>query len=130
MRIQPIHPRGTSRVLLRAVKSYDMGPPTLLPIREEGVLRIFIVLKNPSPWPGSNPTTLGLVASTLTTTPPRRLGRYCIQTCSALNMEAVCFSETFITHRSKVCMALQSTGEVNFLTTHLCVLVLYGCLAT
>jgi len=33
--------------VLHAVKSYDMGPPALLPIREEGVLRIFIVLKNP-----------------------------------------------------------------------------------
>jgi hypothetical protein len=32
-----------------------MGPPALFPIREEGVLRIFIALKNPSPWPGLNP---------------------------------------------------------------------------
>jgi hypothetical protein len=37
------------------------------------VLQIFIVLKNPSPWPGSNPQPLGPVASTLTTTPPRLL---------------------------------------------------------
>jgi hypothetical protein len=68
-----IHPRGTSRVLLHAVKSYDMGPPALLPIRKERVLRIFIALKNPSPMSGSNPRPLGPVASTLTTTPPRRL---------------------------------------------------------
>jgi hypothetical protein len=34
-------------------KSYDMGPPALLPIREEGVLRIFIALKCPSPWLGA-----------------------------------------------------------------------------
>jgi hypothetical protein len=40
------------------------------------VLRIFIALKNPSPWPGSNPQSLGPVASTLTTTPPRRLVFY------------------------------------------------------
>jgi hypothetical protein len=40
----------------------------LLPIREEGVLWIFIALKNRSPWPGSNPQPLGPVASTLTTT--------------------------------------------------------------
>jgi hypothetical protein len=40
---------------------------------KEGVLRIFIALKNPSSWPGSNPRTLGLLASTLTTTPPRQL---------------------------------------------------------
>jgi hypothetical protein len=38
------------------------------------VLRIFIALKNPSPWPGSNSRPLGPVARTLTTTPPRRLG--------------------------------------------------------
>jgi hypothetical protein len=37
----------------------------LLPIREEGVLRIFIALKNPSPWQGSNPQPLGPMASIL-----------------------------------------------------------------
>jgi hypothetical protein len=40
----------------------------LLPIQEEGVLQIFITLKNPSPWLGLNPQPLGPVAST---TPPR-----------------------------------------------------------
>jgi hypothetical protein len=40
---------------------------------KEGVLRTFIALKNPSPWPCLNPQPLGPVASTLTTTPPRRL---------------------------------------------------------
>jgi hypothetical protein len=49
-----------------------MGPPALLPIREEGVLRICIAIKNQSPWPGLTPQPLGPVASTLTTTPPRR----------------------------------------------------------
>jgi hypothetical protein len=49
-----------------------MGPPALLPMREEDVLRIFIALKNQSPWPGSNPRPLGPVTGTLTTTPPRR----------------------------------------------------------
>jgi hypothetical protein len=39
----------------------------------ECVLRIFVALKNPSPRPGLNPRPLGPVASTLTTTPPRRL---------------------------------------------------------
>jgi hypothetical protein len=33
--------------------------PALLPIREEGVLRIFIALKNPSPWPCFEPATFG-----------------------------------------------------------------------
>jgi hypothetical protein len=50
-----------------------MGPPALLPIREDGVLRIFIVIKSSSPRPGSNPQLLDPVASTLTTAPPRRL---------------------------------------------------------
>jgi hypothetical protein len=40
---------------------------------KEGVLWIFITLKNPSPWPCLNPRPLGLVASTLTTTPLRWL---------------------------------------------------------
>jgi hypothetical protein len=39
---------------------------------KEGVLRIF-VLKNQSPWPGSNSRPVGPVASTMTTTWPRRL---------------------------------------------------------
>jgi hypothetical protein len=50
-----------------------MGPPALLSIRKEGVLRIFIALKNLLAWPGSNAQLLGPVASTLTTAPPRRL---------------------------------------------------------
>jgi hypothetical protein len=48
-----------------------MGPPALLPPKE-GVLRNFIALKNPSPWPGSNLRPLGPVASTVTTTRSRR----------------------------------------------------------
>jgi hypothetical protein len=39
---------------------------------KEGVLRIFIVLENPSPSPGLNPWPLGPVASTLTTIPLSR----------------------------------------------------------
>jgi hypothetical protein len=62
-----MHPRGTSSVILHAVKSYDMGPFALLPIRKECVLRIFITIKYPSPWLGSNPQPLGPVTSTLTT---------------------------------------------------------------
>jgi hypothetical protein len=33
--------------------------PALLPIQEEGVLRIFIALKNPSLWPDLEPATFG-----------------------------------------------------------------------
>jgi hypothetical protein len=39
---------------------------------KEAVLRIFIAVKNPSSRPTLNPRPLGPVASTLTTTPPRR----------------------------------------------------------
>jgi hypothetical protein len=46
------------RVLLHAVKSYDMGPSRFTSHPKEGVLRIVIALKNPSPWPGSNPVRL------------------------------------------------------------------------
>jgi hypothetical protein len=46
---------------------------------KEGVLRIFIVLINPSPWPGLNPPPLGPVVITLTTTPPRR--QTCYSSC-------------------------------------------------
>jgi hypothetical protein len=38
-----------------------------------GVLRIFVALKNPSPWPDLNPRTLGQMTSTLTARPPRPL---------------------------------------------------------
>jgi hypothetical protein len=37
----------------------------------EGVLQIFIILKNPLPLPGLKPWSMGPVASTLTTIPPR-----------------------------------------------------------
>jgi hypothetical protein len=49
-----------------------MGPSRFTSHPKEGVLRIFFALKNPSPWPRSNPQPLGAAASTLTTTPPRR----------------------------------------------------------
>jgi hypothetical protein len=55
MRILSIHPCGTSRDILHAVKSYDMGPSVFTSHPKEGVLRIFIALKNPSLWLGSNP---------------------------------------------------------------------------
>jgi hypothetical protein len=58
MRILSIRPCGTSRVLLHAVNSYDMGP-SLLPIREEGVLRIFIALKKSIALAGFEPANFG-----------------------------------------------------------------------
>jgi hypothetical protein len=49
-----------------------MEPSRFTSHPKEGVLRICIALKNPSPLPGLNPRPLGPVACTLTTTPPRR----------------------------------------------------------
>jgi hypothetical protein len=62
-----------SNVLLHAIKTYDMCPPALLPIRRKACCGLFIAIKNPSPWPGLNPRPLGPEASSLTTTPPKRL---------------------------------------------------------
>jgi hypothetical protein len=74
MRILSVHACGTSRVLLHAVKSYDMGPFrfTSHP-RGKCAADFYRPLKNPSTWPSSNPQPLGPVASTLTITPPMRL---------------------------------------------------------
>jgi hypothetical protein len=44
MRIESIHPHGTSRVLLYAIKFYDMVPSGFN-FNPRGVLRIFIALK-------------------------------------------------------------------------------------
>jgi hypothetical protein len=53
--ILSIHPCGTSRVLLYALKSYDMGPS-----RSTSHARgRCAALKNPSPWPGFEPATFG-----------------------------------------------------------------------
>jgi hypothetical protein len=56
-----IHPRGTSRALQHAVKSYDMGPPALLPILRKvccGFLSLLVrgtvpwFLSADAVWPG------------------------------------------------------------------------------
>jgi hypothetical protein len=57
----------TCRKILRHGTSGFISHP------KEGVLRIFIALKNPLTWLGPNPRPLGPGASTLTTTPLRRL---------------------------------------------------------
>jgi hypothetical protein len=72
MRMLSIHPRGTSRVLLHAVKSYGMGPSRFTSHPRGKCAADFIAHKNPSTWPGSNPQPLGPVASTLIATPPRQ----------------------------------------------------------
>jgi hypothetical protein len=60
-------------VCLHAIISYDMEPMTLLPLRRKACCGFFIAHKNPSSRPGLNPLTLGLIASTLTITQPKRL---------------------------------------------------------
>jgi hypothetical protein len=55
----------TCRKILRHGADGFTSPP------KEGVLRIFTAFKNPSTRPGLIPRTLGPVASTITTRPPR-----------------------------------------------------------
>jgi hypothetical protein len=52
-----------------------MGPSRFTSHPKKGVLRIFMAIKSPSPCLGLNPRLLVEVASTLTTTPPRRLSK-------------------------------------------------------
>jgi hypothetical protein len=62
-------------------RSGDLGEKW--PLNLEVVLRIFIALKNPSTSAGIEPATLGAVASTLTTSPPRQIyGIKCTINCS------------------------------------------------
>jgi hypothetical protein len=55
-----IPPCGTSRVLLSAVKSYDVGPSRFTSHPRGRCVAIF-ALKNPSHWPGSQPATFGSI---------------------------------------------------------------------
>jgi hypothetical protein len=73
-----IHAR---KVLLHAV-NLRHGTDGFTSPPKEVVLRIFITLKN-RPRPGLNPRTLGPVASTLTTSPPRTTG------CKIVNENAL-----------------------------------------
>jgi hypothetical protein len=57
---------------------------------KKGVLRIFIALKNPLPRPGLNLRPLRPVASTLTTTQPRRL-HVALEICIS-NFPHVCYT--------------------------------------
>jgi hypothetical protein len=53
------------------VKSYEMGPTALLPLRRMTCCVFLWQLKIHRPRPGMNPRTLGPIASMLTTRPPR-----------------------------------------------------------
>jgi hypothetical protein len=71
------------------LQEFFYRPLALFPIRKEGVLQIFIIHKNPSPWLGLNPQPLGPVASTLTTTPPRHRAKVVTKFPSHLH-EGIC----------------------------------------
>jgi hypothetical protein len=58
--------------LKHAVKSYDMGPPALVPNRRKE-FHEFVSPLNPLLRPGLNPRHLGPMVNTLTTTPQRQL---------------------------------------------------------
>jgi hypothetical protein len=60
-------------ILYHTIKSYDMGPPALLPIRRKVCCGFLEPLKTHRPRPGFNPLTLGPVASTLTSKSPRTI---------------------------------------------------------
>ena len=49
---------------------YDMGQTALLPLRREGVLRIFFALKNPTASAGFEPANLGTKGRQATLRPP------------------------------------------------------------
>jgi hypothetical protein len=57
--------------LFMLVRFYDMGPTALLPLRRKWCSGFLSPLKIHRPRSGSNPRTLGPVASTLITSPPR-----------------------------------------------------------
>jgi hypothetical protein len=50
----------------------NTGPDGFASPLKEGMLRVFIALKNPLPWPNLNTQTLGLVVSMLTIMSLRR----------------------------------------------------------
>jgi hypothetical protein len=79
--------------------------------RKEDVLRIFIALKNPSRWPGLNHRPLDLMASTLTTIPPRRQTQLRCMTW-------------FYRHRTNMCPRTDLIScSTNFIGDHVCNLI-------
>jgi hypothetical protein len=72
----------TSRKILRHGAGSFTSP-------KEGLLLIFITLKNPSSSLSLNPRTLGLMTSTLTITPPRQLGSYSASNHKLLTIMAI-----------------------------------------
>jgi hypothetical protein len=87
---------------------------------KEYVLRTVIVLRNPSPRPCLNPRPLGPVASTLATTPPRRLICVYIRRRGRVNLTAVnCHSYQ---------VNIRHTGIANVTSTvKYCLLCLFYC---
>jgi hypothetical protein len=65
------------RVLQHTVKSHDMEPTALLPLRKKSCYWFILSLKIHGPRPGLNPRIFGPVASTITTRPPRTICDAC-----------------------------------------------------
>jgi hypothetical protein len=72
----------TSKWFFTCCKLLWHGANSCTSTLKQGMLQIFIALKNRSPWLGLNPRTLGPMASTLTITPPWWLPETCYWYCS------------------------------------------------
>jgi hypothetical protein len=80
-----VNPDSSARVLWRFLPAshacsvgffyvpwiYDMGPTSLLPLRRQGVLWVFIAFRNPSFLTGFEPLNLGSSGQRATNMPPR-----------------------------------------------------------
>jgi hypothetical protein len=97
----PISIWNASRDLFTRYKILRHGTSGFSSHPKEDVLRIFIALRNPSPRPALNPRTLGPVASTLITTPPRR-------PYSTLIRTRLLTSTSFIIHYSLITISFNT----------------------
>jgi hypothetical protein len=79
-----------SKSFLLAVKFLRNGADSFTSPPIEGMMRIFIALKNPSPSPSLNQRTLGPMASTLTIIPPRLLRIYFLNGLLKLMKHCTC----------------------------------------
>jgi hypothetical protein len=93
---------------LRHVASGFTSPPV------EGVIRIVIVLKNPSPRPGLNLWTLGPMVSTLTSTPPRRTFQFDAEAQACLFLLT-----PWCRNSSKFYLRIQSVPDIKYNTSPL-----------
>jgi hypothetical protein len=135
MRIWSLRLRGTSKRSLTCRKMLRRGAFDFASHSKEDVLRIFVALTNPSPWPCSNPRTLRPVTITPTTTPPRWLsnGMFCVSYCTPLKVTVVpLLSElaTTDTNRSVKKQEIFSYKKQRVFSSWQCIFVYVGRLCT